>query len=248
MENNPTTYSEEQLELFDRYLMHRMDASERDAFEQRLKYDHKLNETFKEYGRMVHVVEESALKEKLDNFHAAVDSEKSKVVPIKIPKRFNFLVAASIIFLIGLGSLLIFNLQSQSLFDEYFTPDPGLPTVMGSSDNYDFYEAMVDYKRKNYSDAITKWENLLVQKPQNDTLNYFLGSAFLASGQEGSSIKFLEKTASDENSVFYKEANFYLGLAYLKMEEESRAKVHLKNSNSKAANELILKMTNPGVK
>ncbi len=242
MESNSKYNSLEQLEIFDRYLMQKMDVSDRDAFEEQLNNDFELNESFEEYRAMVVVVEENALKEKMEDFHFNLGFEKGKVVPLNKPRRFNYLVAASVALLLGLGGLWFFNFQNQSLFDEYFTPDPGLSTVMGNSDDYNFYEAMVDYKRKNYTDAIKKWELLLAQKPQNDTLNYFLGSAFLASDQEELSKTFLERVASNENSVFYSDANFYLGLVYLKMGQEDKVNYYLEKSNSKAAKELISKV------
>lgn len=242
MESNSTYNPLEQLEIFDRYLLRKMDVSERDAFEEQLTNDFKLNETFEEYKTIVLVVEENALKEKMDDFHADLGFGKGKVVPMNKHKSFNYLMAASVALLIGLGGLWFFNLQNQNLFDEYFTPDPGLSTVMGNSDDYEFYEAMVDYKRKNYADALKKWEILLAHKPQNDTLNYFLGSAFLANDQEELSKAYLEKAASNENSVFYSEANFYLGLVYLKMGQEDKATDFLKKSNTNAAQELISKV------
>lgn len=242
MERNPKHNWTKELELFDRYQMQKMNVTERDAFEQRLKTDLKLKETFNEYMAMVYVVEESALKKKIDVFHSDLDLEKEKVVSLRKSKRINYLVAASIALLIGLGGLWLFNLQNQNLFDEYFTADPGLPTVMSNSDDYKFYEAMVDYKRKGYNRAIEKWEMLLVQKPQNDTLNYFLGSAYLANKQEETSVMFLKKVASNKNSVFYSEANFYLGLVHLKMGQENKAIDYLKKSDSKTAVELISKI------
>lgn len=242
MEGNPKYISQEQLENFERYFMQKMAASERDAFEHQLTKDSGLNEKFEDYKAMVFVVEESALKEKMDDFHSDLDLGKGQVVALNKSKRFNYLVAASVALLIGLGGLWFFNQQNQSLFDEYFTADPGLPTVMSNSDDYEFYEAMVDYKRKDYNSAIEKWGKLLAQKPQNDTLNYFLGSAHLANAQEDSSIIFLKKVAGNENSVFYSEANLYLGLVYLKMGQEDKAIDYLRKSNSKTAIELISKV------
>lgn len=242
MESNPKYISQEKLEVFERYLMEEMDSSERETYEQQLSNDSELKEQFEEYKTMVFIVEENALKQQLNDFHADLELEKDNVVSLNNPRKRNYLVAASIVLLIGLGGLWFFNLKNQSLFDEYFRPDPGLPTVMGNSEDYDFYEAMVDYKMKDYAIAIGKWEKLLAQKPQNDTLNYFLGSALLANEQEKHSVEFLEKAASDENSVFYSDANFYLGLVYLKMKQQDRAKIYLKKSNRKAAKELIPEM------
>ncbi len=244
MESNAKYSSPEQLEIFERYLMEKMEASETGEFEQQLSNDQELKDAYHEFKTMVFAVEEAALNEKIESFHSNWESGEDKVISIQKSKKIHYLIAASVAFLIGMGGLWFYNSPNpnQRLFDEYFTPDPGLPTVMGHSDEYDFYEAMVDYKRKNYTVAIAKWEKLLALKPENDTLNYFLGSARLANDQEGISLAFLEKTAANENSVFQDEANFYMGLAHLKMGQGEKAKAFLKKSNSVAAKELISKV------
>ena len=116
------------------------------------------------------------------------------------------------------------------MFLEYFSPDPGLPTVMGNNDNYPFYEAMVDYKEGNYDVAIKKWRGLLVSKPNNDTLNYFLGVAHLANDDSKSAIPYLEKIDVSE-SFFGKDAKHYLGLAHLKSGDIEKAKALLEKDS-----------------
>ena len=113
---------------------------------------------------------------------------------------------------------------NEKLYNEFFTPDPGLPTVMGENGDYSFYEAMVDYKHGDYNEAIKKWERQLFQKPKNDTLNYFLGSAHLANGNSKKAIDYLEDVADDKKSIFYNDANTYMGLALLKTGQIPEAK------------------------
>ncbi len=89
---------------------------------------------------------------------------------------------------------------------------------------------MVDYKQGNYDMAINKWEKLLAKKPENDTLNYFLGVSHLATGADNNAILFLKKV-TNSNSYFEKEARYYLGLAHLKNGEIDKAKIFLKENN-----------------
>jgi len=180
-----------------------MNLVEAKTFEEKLKNDSQLNTYFEEFKTMSLIIEEETLRNKLDDFHNAIP-EKT----LDKKSSFNFYrIAASVAILISL-SVWFFNTSNtnQNLFKQHFSPDPGLPTVMGTNDNYDFYEAMVDYKRGSYKIAIEKWEKQLLKKPKNDTLNYFLGAAYLADGNTNKAITFLEKNTKNDNITEAKDA------------------------------------------
>src|SRR5690606_7495717 len=125
--------------------------------------------------------------------------------------------AAAAIIVIACASLWWFSGSSEErLYDHYFFPDPGLPTTMGSAENFEFFDAMVDYKLGHYEIAISKWKKLEAKAPENDTIHYFLGAAYLAQEDAATSIHHFEKTLQTENSAFKKDAYYYLGMAHLK--------------------------------
>jgi tetratricopeptide (TPR) repeat protein len=115
-------------------------------------------------------------------------------------------------------------------------------TAMGTNSNYEFDRGMVDYKTGAYQAAISRWEKLLAQKPDNDTLNYFLGSALLAIGDDELALSFLQKTLEMETGIFQKEASWYLGLSYLKSGNNAEAVKYLQNSGREEAAEIIEKL------
>jgi len=71
--------------------------------------------------------------------------------------------------------------SSGSSYASAFEIDPGLPTPMSETSNYNFYDAMVDYKMEKYEVAIMKWQKE-GGKIGADTLSYYLGMAYLNSG------------------------------------------------------------------
>ncbi|MGB5555524.1 MAG: tetratricopeptide repeat protein [Flavobacteriaceae bacterium] len=243
MENNPKYISEEQQELFERFLMHEMPVAEQLSFKTRLAEDENLQKSFNEFKVLFDTVEEAGLREKLESLHNAIEQEKkTPVIGLNASKfRFIYRIAASVVILLAIGGFWYFNRQSagEKLFYNYYSPDPGLPTVMGNSDNYDFYEAMVDYKHGDYDKAIEKWNKLLAAKPHNDTLNYFLASAQIAKGNENSALNGFTKVIASRKSVFQNEAYFYLGLSYLKKGELPKAKEYLALSNLDLSKELL---------
>ena len=186
------------------------------------------------------MIEEKGLRETLDSFHTSLNEENSnqQSLPqgkvIKINPWLRYVAAACVLLLITWTGFTFLNNSSQNdnerLFANHFKPDPGLPTTMSSTDNYEFYNAMVSYKQAKYSEAIVKWEALLKEKPKNDTLNYFLGVAHLANGNEGEAITFLQWAAEHQESVFSKETYYYLGLANIKKGNLSKGKELLKLS------------------
>ncbi len=223
--------------------MDELPFEEKKAFETDLAKNGNLQKSFEEFKLLFETVEEAGLRDKLEDFHKFDErKENNPVRKLDFRKpRFNYRMVASIAILLAVGSLWFFTRQSpnEKLYDTYFTPDPGLPTVMGNNDDYAFYEAMVDYKQGHYGIAIEKWEELLQTKPENDTLNYFLGVSHLVNGNSQEAINYLRPVGNDEDSIFFSDANTYLGLAFLKTDEISEAKKALEKGNNKMSSEIL---------
>ncbi|WP_396636881.1 tol-pal system YbgF family protein [Maribacter sp. R77961] len=243
-ENN---ISQDLLETIERYLKNSMELEELAAFEKRMEEDEQLRQQVDDTRFIFSGIRRAVLKDKLNVLHE--DFDKGKQISSDDPKVFklNFKtlsIAASVLILFG--GFWFFNQQpsNEKLFNQYFEPDRGLATVMSNTNNYDFDDAMVDYKNQKYNLAIQKWEALLKDKPKNDTLNYFLGVAQLAENKETSAIAYLTKVVSNKQSAFVKDAYFYLGLAYLKEENSEAALINLKINNSPKSKEIISELTN----
>ncbi len=241
--------SQKRQERFERFLMGEMPEEEQATFQASLGDDAALRQDFEAFKALFTAVEEAGLRAKLEDFHHAFDRNKEnhekRAIPLRVKLYYG--MAASIAILMALGGywFLIGSKKDARLFEEYYRPDPGLPTVMRTSDNnYDFDEAMVYYKHGDYEAALEKWEKLLLAKPQNDTLNYFLGNTYLALDKEEEGIKYFERTLGNANSSFLDETKFYLGMAHLKLGHEEIAKEYFKQSKSPMAIELLGKMNN----
>lgn len=237
--NKSKYISQEYQETFEQFLLDKMTPEERDNFLEQLQADKKLNTDFETFKVMVRTIEEDALKEKLNLFHKDLDdSKKQKTLQ---QSQYHYLIAATVTIFLLFGGYWVFTKQpkNEKLYATYFTPDPGLPTVMGNNNNYDFYEAMVDYKQANYSKAISKWKLLSKAKPNNDTLNYFLGVSYLNINNTEEASTYLNKVTSTQTSVFNSDAHLYYGLIQLKNNQIESAKKHLVKSNSETAKSLL---------
>ncbi|MEM9681203.1 MAG: hypothetical protein AAF901_12845, partial [Bacteroidota bacterium] len=98
----------EEFERIERYIMNTMEASEHNAFTQELETNPVLKQKHDEVKVMMDGLEAQALKEQLDAFHSELESHSSisdtKVIPLK-----RYLVAASVVILLGFGGYWILN-------------------------------------------------------------------------------------------------------------------------------------------
>ena len=230
--------SPEELERIERFLNNEMDAAESAAFAAALKNDASLRDKTEEVKLLLLGVKEAAVKEKLKDYHTEIKpAAKTPVLSMK-----RWLVAASVIIVAGVAAWFFLVNKTDAdkkLYSKYYTPDPGLATVMSSSSNYDFEKAMVEYKNGDYNKALATWKQLLTQKEDNDTLIYFVGAASQAAGKEEEAIAQLQKIAGNPNSAFYNDACWYLGLCYIKKGDKAQAKTYLEKSGFPKAAELI---------
>lgn len=232
---------QEEFELIERFIDETLDEEQMELIRARLDSDQAFASLVGEIRDLQLGIQRAALSEKLGNFHDDL-AEQEESTPIRSIRPFWFWgVAASLFLAMTAGIWWIIGQESpeEKLYQAYFIADPGLVTSMASEGNYEFDRAMVDYKDGNYVDAISRWEKLLTEKPQNDTLNYFLGAALLSSKQERKSVDFLETVAKDSSSGFYSDANWYVGLAYLKMGQKEKALNFLSASSRSEADKLI---------
>lgn len=230
--------SQQEFETIEHYLLGNMMEQELIDFENKLEKEQLLQKQVKALRLLINSVEKQSFLNKLDEFHSVINPQIKSKKNRKLNLYLKFAIAASIALLIGFSGYWFTN-ANQRLYAKYFKPDPGLPTVMSATANYDFYDAMVNYKRGDYKTAIKKWEKLVNQKPQNDTLNYFLGVAYLAEKNQDKAITYLHKVLNQNNTIFMEETYFFLGLAYLKNKDFEKSKQNFEKSNSQNSLEIL---------
>lgn len=218
-----------------------MPEQERLAFEKEMATDEALRGYVAEIRIILQEVETEHLRQAMERFHEGIPDTKT-LPPTPYAKRiawWPWAVAASLVFTFGLWMLIGRPSSNERLFSAYYEPDPGLVTAMGVSDQYEFDRAMVDYKMGQYQSAIERWQKLLQQKPKNDTLNYFLGTSYLASTQGDKALAYFRKTLEEPNSIFTDDAWWYLGLTYLQLGEIDNARQALSKTKKPQAKKLM---------
>jgi hypothetical protein len=179
---------------------------------------------------------DSYLNVSVDEKVSGIKNMANKIIK---PYTFWYAGAAVLAALLGIFWMMKISSTSEKIFATYFNPDIGLPLIMSTTNACDFYEGMLDYKQENYKMAIEKWQILLEAKPENDTLNYFLGVAHLALGNSAKSLEFLENQERFRQGIFKEDASWYAALAKIKEGKLDEARVFLQKYPSKRNTALL---------
>lgn len=235
--------SEELLETIERYINGSLTSQELKDFNQLLELDNDFKlkvEAIKSIR-----IDAQSLKEELNEFQDDI----SKTIIKKNSNKTKYFdlskIAAFTAVIIAIASIWFFSTpKNENLYDTYFKKYPALSKIINDTKNFDFYDAMVSYKDGNYKIAIDKWKLQQEKKPENDTLNYFIGLAYLANENIDDAIPFLERSIEAEDDfIFLDEAYQYLGLAYLKAGNKDLAKKNLSISNTEISKKVISELT-----
>lgn len=258
MENKENNNDLQQFEKIEKFLLNDLPEHEKQKFEEELKHNKALRNRVDQLEVIIKGIEKDGMRDKIGQFHkntiesGNVSKKQIKDKPaLTIPRAVPYLVAASVLILMGIGVFWFFSpsLYHERIFSEFFEPDPGLITPMSARSDYLFYDGMIDYKLEDYETAIRKWEDIKEQFAGTDTINYFLGVAHLALENDEQAIDYLQKALQVTGNEFVHETRYYLGLAYLKKGKINEA-VDLFEQSELAESKLLLKRLNknPGLR
>jgi len=211
--------------LIEEYILDRMSAEQKAEFEDRLKNEPELRSEMEIVKDLIIGVESSGLKNKLKGRSIGKET-KVKNIGGSSSSLFTLrkLAIAASFLLIGFCGWWIFQPgedPTSTLFADAFITDPGLPTPMSETKNYNFYDAMVDYKMEKYDVALEKWKNVK-EGIGADTLQFYQGMALLNLEQNEKAISILATVP--QSSDFKDLADWYLVSLYIKSGKFSEAK------------------------
>jgi hypothetical protein len=210
--NDGKKLTQAQFERIEAYLRQTMSEGERLQFEKEMAGNDAFRKEVEIERELMLAVEAGAMKSRMEKIHRRLFQTPNKTMWIAI--------AASIILLVAVGIWLISRPDPvDRLYAESFTVDPGLPVPMSATDDYLFYDAMVDYKKGKYDLAESKWSTLLIESPVNDTLLYYIGMCNVNDGNHDKAIPYLQKVIQLGSIAFRGKSEWYLALCYLRLED-----------------------------
>lgn len=221
----------ENLDLIDKYFSNTLSPKEQLLFNELLQNDESFKSEFvfqKDLKKAIAKNEQDHLKKTLQGFERNIENRPKLMI---IPKK--WLVAASIILVVGLVSIFVktsFYPSSEKLYAENFEPYRNIihPIVRGEITYSIEYSAFLAYENGDFHKAINLFNSIGNQNVAY--IPFYKAMCYLSLNKTVEAIKLLE-TLSIESYIHSEipddklrfKAEWYLGLAYLKMDENEKA-------------------------
>lgn len=242
--------SSEKRKLVQKYLDKEMSKEEITAFEEELKVNPDLYEELlfhKEVDNAIkELIEENMFLKNLEKAHSSYLKTMAKGGKTNIfNRKFAFMpkenrpktksivwyAAAAAVTILIIGTGIFFALQSGNnspdrLYAEYKIPyEVSGIQRSGKNNGEDLYlTALALFEQKDYNASIANFDKLIAQGNAKSSVYYYKGLALLETDNAKEAVKNLQKTAADSQSELQQEAEWFLGLAYLKAGDVQNAK------------------------
>lgn len=212
-------------ERIQKYLANELTANEMVEFEELVKMHSELQEEIQLYRKVTGAIADPTLenfKNDLDIIHNKnFGSQNGFTVK---PSRQWYLIAALFLILITIASVFLFKnkeIDPQLIFLKYYQP---------LSDNYsrgsvnDAYGIAVQtFNSKNYNLAFEQFEEIATVDIENYSAKLYLGICGIELGRFSKAETQFKLIIESQDPFFIQDAEWYLALLYLKMEDVEKA-------------------------
>ncbi len=242
------------LKSIDKYFDGEMSENELIEFEKNMKSDKKLNaevEFQKEIQDSLHDKQIFDLKNNLEKIHNEaktannIDANKEPVVRELFIKKIQ-LAAAVIVLMIIASSVFYFvnnrTMSNETLYGIYYEPAKTmLVERSGNNDEVNLMQALQKYNHNDYTGAIEVFE-----KDNSIMAKFYLALSYMETNRMLDAVNLLKAIIEENDNLFVDQAEWYLGLCYLKLNETEKAliqfsKISQSNSTYKIKSEEVLK-------
>lgn len=203
---------EQNIDLYDAYLKGELSVDDNRKFDQRSRSNPEFSKDFMAYQEEVAVIKALGIREEMAELMAEEKPRARNKLRYLIPLG----VAAALMAFVLFRPVAP---RHERLFQEYFEPYPN--TISGRDVQEDLYEAINLYDREEYELALEK----LATVESNDQVAFYTGICQLALDRPGPSIESLR--AVSRSSVVYGAAQWYMALAFLKLDQPDSTRRYL---------------------
>ncbi|WP_298548627.1 hypothetical protein [uncultured Aquimarina sp.] len=214
--------TQELFEKIEGYLTQTLSKEEVLAFEKEMAEDSELKRELEKQRELHKVLSDKDtldFKEKLQKISAEIKKEQSRSNTY-----FSYWkIAASIIIILGVGTLLWNNLNKTNNFSDlyasYYKPYPVEDVTRGDTTN-EWEEIVKNYSEGNYDSVISKLEktNSFIT---SERIRLYLGNSYLNTGKEREAL--LQFEMISDASRYRETANWYRALTHLKLGETNKS-------------------------
>jgi tetratricopeptide (TPR) repeat protein len=213
-------------QLIERFVNGEMNDEQVRAFEKELAHNPELLEEFLLDQEISNAISETEIIEFRSKLGKIVreSRKKSKGVMVYLQNRtFQYAAAASVVLLIAFVSffsLMPHRISNDRLFSMYYNSDQPLRITRSTTD---IVEALKNYQNRNYSEAIKQFNIILESEPDNSAIRFYTGISYIETKQYDKAAGYFENISLNNNSLYKKSAEWYLGLCQLKLGNKEKA-------------------------
>lgn len=160
----------------------------------------------------------------LENFNIAMPSRDRwyhKFIKIGL----FFFVIVTTVFIINQILVAQRKNKAQELFAQYYQPYQLNYQVRSAEvSEINLQQAYQEYDKKNFSQAIALFDKVM---RTDNTLQFYKGISNIESGKLNEAVKVLEESLENKSNTYFSQTHWYLSLAFLKLNQPEKAKLHL---------------------
>lgn len=214
-------------ELINRYLKEDLNGTELIEFQERMVVDTSFSEEVKKVREEIELVEEYALRKKLNSIHNDLYSDTKKT--IGLPFKFVSGIAASVIFILGFWYFQYSSeITPKELFNQNFQPYPNLLSTRNvTPDTIQWMVAMQHYSSGNYNECLEQLSKKSHSGIMESDIEFYQGICLIAINQYDPAIKKLIYSL-EVNNKYNQQIKWYVSLCYLALDEPNEGLIWLK--------------------
>lgn len=217
-----------QEDLIEKYILNKLSSEEALMVEELLKNDAKFKKELDYHSNL----KKAITKEDDDTFRSLISEIESQAkIKNSVPRRsyVMWLAAASIVLLFGLSYFFTLDKKASTdeLFVSYFEPYRNVvqPLERGSDQQDEKSLAFMAYEKGDYDQAISLFSNLYSTTKEPYYL-FYKANALLKQEKANEAIPLLLQHLKT-NDTLSEKTNWYLALAYLKLNDKKNARITL---------------------
>lgn len=212
-------WSEDDIDLLERYALSSLSPEEKQAVERKLAEDKEYAAEAATVARGLAGIKALGKEEERKKLKAVWQEVQSEPSYKKADRSRAFLwrMAASILLLLSVGTFFLLQdgtTKEEKLFREAFVPFPALPKTR--TDVPELLSGMEMYRKKNYAAAQESFQAQLKPDQDQSLLKVYLANCLLAQGQNKKAIDLLKPLSQRSTKGPDVHARWYLALALLR--------------------------------
>jgi tetratricopeptide (TPR) repeat protein len=215
-----------------KYLDHDLSEKEMKRFEAELKVNPDLQDDlalYREIDEALADTEVLSFRDQLTGLRREIERDDgSGKVPKRLTKPWHYAATAviALILAIGLASLLDRPLSNKDLLKKYYKPYEVALINRSNNSTLDLMlkNAEILYQKGDFEKAAVYFEKVLEEQPELAGTNLYAGISYYELERYNDAETSLNKVIEHNDNLYIEQAEWYLGLCFLAMDENERAR------------------------